>query len=55
MKELSEKHLAVATALALGLVIFWLIASDYENAAALSATDSPLGAIAAAMDGPPPN
>lgn len=40
MKALSEKHMVVVTALALGLIIFWLIASDPRNATSASTTNS---------------
>lgn len=39
MKALSEKHMVVVTALALGLIIFWLIASDPQ--ATTASTSSP--------------
>ena len=55
MKDLSEKHLVVVTALALGLIIFWLIASDAKNAPSLSATNTPIGIIATATDAQAPN
>lgn len=50
MKELGEKHMVVVTALALGLIIFWLIASDPQNAASPSANTAPgnIGAVTSA-------
>ncbi|BBA37188.1 hypothetical protein sS8_5266 [Methylocaldum marinum] len=40
MKALSEKHMVVVTALVLGLIIFWLIATDPRTAKTSLSTPS---------------
>jgi hypothetical protein len=51
VKAVTEKHMVVVTALALELIIFWLIASDPRTpTAASSLTPSPSSTIDSAPD-----